>query len=63
VLVFRYTVVAYNKLVPNKIPNVFSLSEAIANKVLSYVTSRDNRGPYQSLHMAWVQAIYVPCIH
>jgi hypothetical protein len=33
---------------------------AIAKKVLSYVTSHDDRGSYRNLHTAWVQAMYVP---
>jgi hypothetical protein len=53
VLVFRYTAVAQNKIIPNKILNMFSLSEAIATKVLSYGAGHDDRGQkYRSSHIS-----------
>jgi hypothetical protein len=54
------------KMIPLiKIPTeVFPLSGAIATKVLSYEAGCDDRGQaYRSSHKAWVQAMYVLCIH
>jgi hypothetical protein len=43
---------------------MFSLSEAIANKVLSYEVGRDDRGlDISKSHKVWVQAMYVSRIH
>jgi hypothetical protein len=42
--------------------NVFSLMCTIAKKFRRYEAGRDDRGlDISKLHMAWVQAMYVPC--